>query len=373
MIEIIAVNSSKLQKEFIDFPHSLFKNDPNYVPELFLEQKELLNPKKNPFFKHAAVQLFLAKENGRTVGRVAAIWNENNNKFNHVNEGAFGFFDCINNQETCNILLDSATNWVKEKGADTLVGPINLSTNNSCGLLIQGFDSPPFVMMPYNPPYYMELLSAYGLDKKVDLRAYSVEKEKVNTRSVALLERLEERLARSGIKLRELDVKHFEEDAKRIKEVYNKAWDKNLGFVPMTDQEFDFTAKSLKQILDTKYAIIAEKEGEIIAFALGIPNINEVLIKIKRGRLFPFGIFKLLFGLKKVNSVRVLMLGVLEKYRKQGIEACLYGRIISNALNSNIEQSECSWMLEDNFLMNNAIEKVNGELYKQYRLYQKSL
>lgn len=373
MIKIVKVESKSQLKAYINFPHDLFAADPNYVPELFLGQEDLLSPKKHPFYKHSCAQSFLAYQDDQIVGRITAIWNVNHNTFNQVREGQFGFFDCINDKAVSRLLLAAAEDWVKEKGGELIVGPVNLSTNDSCGLLVEGFDRPPMAMMPYNPPYYMELINDMGFVHKIDLRAYLVIKDKASQRSVLLLDKLESRLNRSGIVFRQLNLKDFDNEARKIKEVYNKAWDKNLGFVPMTDDEFKYIAKELKMILDTRYAIVAEKGDEIVGFAVGIPNINEILINIKRGRLFPLGIFKLLFGLKKVKSLRILMLGVLTNYRKLGIEACLYGRIIKNAIPSGIEIAECSWMLDTNYLMNHAIEEINADLYKRYRLYEKAL
>ena len=373
MINIIPVETKKQRAEFIDFPHDLYMGDPNYVPELFVAQDDLLNSQKHPFYLHSSAQLFLAYKDNRIVGRIAAIWNTHNNSFNNVNEGQFGFFDCINDQEVANTLFDTALSWVKEKGGEKIVGPINLSTNETCGLLIEGFDRPPVAMMPYNHPYYIDLIENYGFAKQVDLRAYEVTTEKANLRSVQLLEKLEERLKRSGIILRQIDLKNFKSEAEKIKKVYNKAWDKNLGFVPMTDEEFAYIAKDLKMIVDPHYCLIAEKDNEIIGFAVGIPNINEIQINIKRGRLLPTGIFKLLFGRKKIKTLRVMMLGVLEEYRKLGIEACLYGRIIKTAKVRGITGAECSWMLDHNYMMNHAIEQINGELYKRYRIYEKMI
>jgi len=373
MITIIPVETKKQRAEFIDFPHDLYLDDSNYVPELFVGQDDLLNPAKHPFYLHSTAQPFLAFREGKIVGRILAIWNVHYNVFNNVSEGQFGFFDCINDQEVAKALFDAATQWVKAKGGVKLTGPINLSTNETCGLLIDGFDKPPVAMMPYNYPYYMDLIDGAGFSKQVDLRAYEVTTETANMRSVQLLERLEERLKRSGIILRQINLKDFKNEADKIKKVYNEAWDKNLGFVPMTDEEFAWIAKDLKMIVDPDFCIIAEKDNEIIGFSVGIPNINEILIKIKRGRLLPTGIFKLLFGKKKIKSLRVMMLGVLENYRKLGIEACLYGRIIKNATPRGIRGAECSWMLEHNYMMNHAIEQINGELYKQYRIYEKSI
>ena len=373
MIRIVSVENKKQRASFIDFPHDLYREDSNYVPELFMGQDDLLNPRKHPFYKHSTARLFLAYRDQKLVGRIAAIWNVNHNSFNNVKEGQFGFFDCIDDQEVANSLFEHVFNWVKEKGGERIVGPINLSTNDSCGLLVEGFDRPPMAMMPYNFPYYERLILGNGFLKKVDLRAYLVNKQNANNRSVLLLDKLEARLGRSGIHLRQINIRDFNNEAEKIKKVYNKAWDKNLAFVPMTDEEFMYVAKDLKMIVDPKYCILAEKNGEIVGFALGIPNINEILIKIKRGRLFPTGIFKLLFGRKNIKSLRVLMLGVLEDYRRLGIEACLYGRIIKNAIPEGIVEAECSWMLDDNYLMNHAIEQINADFYKRYRLFEKTL
>lgn len=373
VIKIIPVENKKQRAEFIDFPHDLYEGDRNYVPELFLGQDDLLNPKKHPFYKHSTTKLFLAYKDHKLVGRIAAIWNVNHNSFNQLQEGQFGFFDCIDDQEVARRLLDHAADWVRKKGGDKIVGPINLTTNDTCGLLVEGFDRPPMAMMPYNYPYYESLIKQAGFEKKVDLRAYLVNKATASRRSVLLLDKLETRLERSGIHLRQINLKDFTNEAQKIKKVYNQAWDKNLGFVPMTDEEFMYVAKDLKMIVDPKYCILAEKEGEIIGFALGIPNINEILIRIKRGRLLPSGIFKLLFGRKNIKSLRVLMLGVLANYRRLGIEACLYGRIIKNAIPLGITEAECSWMLDDNYMMNHAIEQINGDFYKRYRLFEKTL
>ncbi|MFD2548930.1 hypothetical protein ACFSR5_14870 [Sphingobacterium suaedae] len=373
MIEIVPVQSKKQLAKFIDLPHDLYAKDPNYVPELFLGQQDMLSASKHPFYKHSEAQPFLAYKDGKLVGRVVAIWNRNHNAFNNVTEGQFGFFESINDQEVANRLLETAAEWVRKRGGNNIVGPVNLTTNDTCGLLIDGFDRPPMAMMPYNPPYYLDLITHAGYQKKVDLRAYLVTKANANQRSVVLLDKLEERLKRSGILLRQINLKDFANEAKKIKQVYNRAWDKNLGFVPMTDEEFNHTAKDLKAIVDPKYCIVAEKDNEVIGFALGIPNINEILIHIKRGRLLPFGIFKLLFGMKKIRTLRVLMLGVLEGHRKLGIEACLYGHIIKNSIPSGIEAAECSWMLDHNYNMNHAIEQINADLYKRYRLYEKAV
>ncbi|AXE18703.1 hypothetical protein DR864_13550 [Runella rosea] len=373
MIRVASVDSKKELGQFIDFPHDLYRDDKNYVPELFIAQRDMLTPGKHPFHEHSTVKPFLAYSNLRIVGRIAAIFNRNHNTFTGRKDGFFGFFDCIDDQEVADALIKQASEWLKSQGAEQLNGPVNFSTNDPSGLLVEGFDRPPMAMMPYNAPYYEKLLLKTGLRKKTDLLAYELEVSNSNDRSIKLLDTLQQRLKRAGITIRKVNLKDFKNEVVKIRDVYNSAWDKNLGFVPMTDNEFDYLAKDLKLILDPNYCIVAEKDGKFVGFALGIPDINQVLINIKRGRLLPTGIFKLLFQKKNITRIRVLTLGVLEGYRKMGIEACLYGTIIKNTYGTKITGGECSWMLEDNYLMNHAIEQINGKLYKRYRLYEKEL
>ncbi|KAA6434079.1 hypothetical protein FEM33_22625 [Dyadobacter flavalbus] len=373
MKQIVHVNSPKELKLFIDFPHDLYRNDKNYVPELFIAQKDMLSPDKHPFYEHSEVKLFLVRDGESITGRIAAIYNRNHIEFTGKNDGFFGFFDAIDDQETVNLLLYEAVKWLKAKGVSNLVGPVNLSTNDTCGLLIDGFERPPMAMMPYNAPYYIELLKNAGLSKQTDLLAYEINVNTANDKSVRLIDALENRLKRSGVIIRKVNMKDFKNEVVKIRQVYNKAWDKNLGFVPMTEKEFDYLAKDLKMILDPNFCLVAEKDGEMVGFVLGIPDINQILIKIKRGRLLPTGIFKLLMGKKNITRIRVLTLGVIEGYRKMGIEACLYGHIIKNTYGTKVTGGECSWMLEENYLMNHAIEQINGQLYKRYRLFEKAI
>ncbi len=375
MIKIVPIASKgKELKAFIDFPHDLYKDDQFYVPELFMAQRDLLNPGKHPFYLHGQVQLFLAYRGDTIVGRVAGIINGNHNQFNNVQEGFFGFFDCINDQEVANALLKAAEDWIRAKGAQTMVGPVNPSTNEPCGLLVEGYDSSPMIMMPYNKPYYKDLLEKYGLHKQVDLLAYALYDSDLGDKPVRLQEALAARLAARGIVVRPFDLKHnFKRELEQFGKVYNQAWDKNMGFVPMTKEEFNFMGKDMKLIADTDFCLAAEHNGEVVGIALCLPDINQVLKKVKRGRLFPTGIFKLLSGRKKINALRIMALGVLEPYRKMGIEACFYATIMKNALRKGFTMAEASWMLEHNDLMNRAIENMNGKQYKTYRIFEKKL
>jgi GNAT superfamily N-acetyltransferase len=373
MIRIEPVTGSKGMKTFIDFPHALYAGDAHYVPELFIAQRDLLTPGKHPFHEHAEVRLFLAYEEDKLVGRIAAILNKNHNTFNQTTDGFFGFFDLVDSQVVADALLKAAAAWLKEKGATTLVGPCNPSTNEPCGLLIEGFDSAPVAMMTYNRPYYAKLLEHAGLGKKVDLLAWWIDRESRSDRTVRLLDSLQARLERNGITIRPVNVKDFKNETAKLRAVYNKAWDKNLGFVPMTENEFNYLAKDLKLLLDPKLCLLAEHKGEIVGFALAIPDVNQILIKVRRGRLLPFGIVKLLTGMKKIKSIRVLALGVIDGYRKMGIEACFYAYIIKRGLERGMQGAEASWILEDNEMMNRGIESVNGKVYKKYRIYEKAI
>jgi GNAT superfamily N-acetyltransferase len=373
MIKVVPAEGSKGLKTFIDFPHALYQDDPNYVPELFIAQRDLLTPGKHPFHEHAKVRLFLAYNDGKLEGRIAAILNGEHNEFNHATDGFFGFFDVTDNQAIATALVETATAWLKTQGATTLIGPVNPSTNEPCGLLIEGFDGPPVVMMTYNKPYYQRQLETTGLVKKVDLLAWWIARETFNDRSVRLQEALEQRLKRQGITIRQVNIKDFKNETTKLRNVYNGAWDKNLGFVPMTENEFNYLAKDLKLLLDPKLCLVAEHEGKMVGFALAIPDVNQVLIKIRKGRLLPFGILKLLLGMKKVKSFRVLALGVSEGYRKMGIEACFYASIIRRGLDRGMLGAEASWILEHNDLMNKGIESVNGKVYRKYRIFEKAI
>lgn len=372
MKKIVPVQSKKELAAFIDFPHELYKNDPLYVPELFIAQKDLLTT--HPFHKHSSLQTFLAYDGDKIVGRIAAVYNTNHNSFNKVNDGFFGFFDCINDQETANLLFETATKWVKEKGAQKIIGPVNPSTNETCGLLIKGFDKSPVVMMTYNPEYYINLLETAGFKKQTDLLAWYWDGQKYNDKSLRMLDMLQERLTRnSGITIRKINLKNFKQEADALRDVYNKAWDKNLGFFPMTNEEFDYTAKDLKMILDPDFALVAEQDGKIVGFGVAIPDINQILKTIKKGRLLPTGIFKLLLNKKKVNGIRIMLLGVIDGYRKLGIEATLYGNIIKEYRRKGLKYAEASWTLEHNDMVNRAIEAIGGEQYKTYRIYEKPI
>jgi GNAT superfamily N-acetyltransferase len=335
--------------------------------------QELLNPKKNPFFEHSTADLFLAFRDNKIVGRIAAIQNNNYNKFAGTNVAYFGFFDVIEDFSVAQKLIETAINWAKEKGHIALYGPTNFSTNETAGILVDGFDMPPVINMTYNKPYYATFMEKMGFAKQMDLLAYKIPTQTVSEKSLRVAEMLEKRLNKRGITIRNVLLKNWDKEVKIIHQLYKDAWDKNWGFVPPTDKEFQHLADSLKMILVQEMVFLAEKDGKGIGFFLAVPNINEIMIKQKRGRILPFGALRLLFGKRKTKILRIILLGVVEEYRKLGIEAIFYAKIIRYAQQNGIHFGEGSWILENNEMMNKGLQNLNGEAYKRYRIFQKPI
>ena len=368
MVKILEVKSSGDLKTFIDFPHELYKTDPNYVPALYMSEKNLLT--KHPFHQHSEMTLFLAYKDQKVVGRIAAILNNNYNTYHHEN---VGFFDTVDDIKVAGALLETVEKCLKTYRIKSLIGPVSPSTNEMCGYLVEGRNEPPAVMMAYNKLYYDNLFLKLGFKKNTDLLAYIIDLADFDDRSVKILGKLTERLKSRYITIRKVNLKNFDKEIAQCMDVYNEAWSRNFGFVPMTDAEFAQMAKEAKMILDTDFCLVAEHNGKAVGFTLCIPDINQIQIKMKKGRLFPFGIFKLLFGRKKIKKLRVLALGVKEDYRKLGIEAVLYGIMLQNAVKKNIIEAEASWILEDNEMMNRALENINAKVYKRYRIVEKHI
>ncbi len=368
-IKIIPANSSKEIKKFIDFQHELYRGDTNYVPELFIAQKEMFDKKKYPFYEHGEVQCFLAYRNDKVVGRIAAVNNKRYNEYHNSNIGFIGFFDFEDDLSVAKELLGTAKQWLAKFKFDRILGPMNFSTNETAGLLVDGYNYPPMVMMTYNSAYYEKIYEALGFAKEMDLYAYAINGKTLSDKAVRLCNVLEKRLASRNITIRNLNLKDFKNEAARIKSIYNSAWEKNWGFVPFSDKEFDHLAEALKLTLDPKFGFIAEHEGKPIGFSVALPDINEITKNFRKGRLLPFNIFKLLWNKNKTKNIRVVTLGVIEGYRRKGIEAVFYARTINEGRNSGKYMAEASWILENNAEMNQAAVNLNGERYKTYRIY----
>jgi GNAT superfamily N-acetyltransferase len=364
--EVTAVDSQKALNEFIELPYRLYRGDPHWVAPLRLAVKELLDRRKHPYYANAEVEFFLARRNGTTVGRIAAIIDRAHNRVHEENAGFFGFFESVHDVSVAEALLARARRWVFDHGAGFLRGPVNPSTNYECGMLIDGFDSSPMVMMPYNPRYYPELMDRAGLRKSKDLLAYL---SNANTIDLDKIGRVADRvLAQSGVKVRPINMKDFQADVTRVWDVYSKAWSGNWGYIPMSREEFFAMAKEMKQILKPDLVLLGEVGGKVVGFALALPDINQAL-KPAGGSLFPTGLFKILYHQRLIRTVRVLALGVVEEYRTSGVAAAFYATLVRNARKLGFGDCEMSWILEDNVLMNRSIEVMGATRYKTYRIY----
>jgi hypothetical protein len=369
-LTISAVQSKRDRERFIRMVWPLYKGYPHWVPPLLIDRRMILDTKKNPFYDHAEIELFLAYRNNEILGRIAAIINRNHNKFHEENIGFFGFFESINDQIVATSLIEKAKEWLAAKGVDAIRGPVNPSTNDDIGVLVEGFDKPPAIMMPYNPEYYDTLLQGAGVEKVKDVYSYYVHKDQVMSGKLPrIMEALKQR---DSFKIRHLNMKDFKAELNRVKVVYNNAWSKNWGFVPMTDAEFDHLADSLKQIVDPRIVLFAEKNDEPIGFALSVPDINQILIHNKRGRLIP-GVLRLLWNRKKIDFVRIIILGVILKYQRSSAGAILFYETAIRAVQNGYFHGEAGWVLDNNVMMNRAAEFLNADRYKTYRLYESPL
>ena len=370
-ITVKPVQSKKDFNTFLKFPWKVYKNDPYWVPPLFIEKKKILDKKKNPFFKRADMEMFLAEKNGEVVGRIAAIRNDVHNEVHNENIGFFGFFESINDQDVANKLFETAEKWCKDQGLDAIRGPANPSSNDEYALLIEGFDDSPRLMMTYNPKYYMDLIENYGFKKIKDLYAWKIENDKI-MKSEKLLRVSEIARKRSGIKIREVDMKNFKKELEIVKYIYNKAWAPNWGFIPMTDEEIDALASDLKPLIEPSIVLFGEIDGKPVGFALVMLDFNQIF-KEMNGHLFPFNFIKLYTKRKQIKWARIITLGIIPEYQKRGLDAVFYYEIAKRAEKLGILLGEASWILEDNEMMNRGAKVMNGTLYKKYRVYQKEI
>lgn len=369
-IEVQAVNSRKDVINFIKFPWQIYKNTPNWVPPLISDRKKVMDRQKNPFYKHAEVEYFLARKNGRILGRIAAILNHAHNTVHHENIGFFGFFECVNDQLVANALFEKVRDLLKTRGVSAIRGPASPSINDEYGLLVDGFDQLPAILMPYNPPYYQSLIESAGFHKIKDLYSYHLKKADVISEKLVRVAEIVRK--REGLTFRSLKMDDFENEVKLIKELYNRVWQNNWGAVPMTDEEFDALAKDLKPIVVPDLVIIAEYNHEPIGFALTLPDLNIALKHNRSGNLLT-GLFYLMWHRKKINRVRIIILGVLPERQKTGAASVLFYETARRGIELGYTEGEAGWVLEDNFMMNRAAELFNSTRYKTYRIYDMSI
>ncbi|HEU5041719.1 MAG TPA: hypothetical protein VFT84_12890 [Gemmatimonadales bacterium] len=333
----------------------------------------LLSRKKNPFFEHAEAEYFLAERDGAVVGRIAAISNRLHNETHHDRVGFFGFFECVDDQGVADALFAAADGWCRARGLEVLRGPASFSVNDECGLLVEGFDTMPTLMMPHNPRYYVTLVEGAGFTKAKDLLVYQGGSEERYHPVPERLARATELIRqRQGITLRGLDMKRFDADVAVIKRIYNEAWEKNWGFVPMTESELDHLAEQFKPVVIPEIVPFAEKDGQVIGFGIVLPDLNEVFKHSRSGRLLPL-LPRLLWKVKtrRFKRARILLLGILPEFRGKGIDAMLYHWIWTRCGELGITWGEAGWILEDNPAMNAGLEKMTFKVYKTYRLYDR--
>jgi GNAT superfamily N-acetyltransferase len=374
-IQIEPVTDKRGVLELIEFPFKLYRGDRNWVPPLIEERRDFLDPNKNPFFEHARFQLFLARRDGDLVGTIGAVVDDNHNQVHDERMGAFGFFESIDNQEVAGALLGAAEDWVRAQGMTIMRGPMNFSTNHEVGLLIEGDDESPMVMMTYNPRYYARLIEARGYVKAMDLFAYIGDLDDRLHNGPPKLYRAAEKAAKNaGIRVRKADMRHFAEEVKRARSIYDRAWTRHWGFVPLTEKEGDFLAAGLKPVIDPDLVLIAETlDGAPIGMSITLPDLHQALKRSGGGHMLPFGLLKFLWHKRKVDQVRLWGMGVIEEYRGRGIDALFYIETARAALAKGYKRIEGSWILESNTMMNRIIERLGGRRYKTYRIYEKSL
>jgi len=370
-VRAVPVTNKKELLTFITYPHILYKDSPHYVPHLVFERKQFFNPGKNPFFSHADVEYFLAIDDGGScLGRISAHVDWKFVNFHKEKTGFFGFYDSVEDEEVTGVLLEAAENYLRKKEMEKVIGPMNFNTNDEVGILREGFDSPPYIMMPYNYPYYGKLLERSGYVKEKDLFAYYVEYPGYVPGGI---DKVSRRAKRSlPVTIRNIEMKHFERELDVVKRIYNSAWEKNWGFVPMDDKELEYLAENLKPVIDPSIVFFAMLDDEEVGFFIAIPDFNMILKELG-GKIFPLGFLKLLFGKGKIDRIRVLVMGVVEKYRRGGIEAVMLEEIYRAGPLNGFAKGELSWILEDNWMMNKIISRLTGEPYKTYRVYGKEL
>ena len=363
---------------FIDLPWKIYRDDPNWVPPLKASVRELLDVKRHPFYDgghEAELELFLAWEGRDVVGRVAAILNHTHNRVHDENVAFFGFFETIDRPDVARALLSAVEGWAAGHGATAVRGPVNPSTNYECGLLVEGFDRPPVLMMTYNPGSYPRLIEGAGFRKVKDLHAFI---SPVHGASLERLQRLAERTRRRNPKLttRGVDLKDFAREVRQVQEIYNSAWEKNWGFVPMSDAEIEWLAKELKPLVQTDLLRFALDDGEPVAFLLTIPDWNPVLADLD-GSPWRHPVRTLRHVLKSkpetMEGLRVITLGVKAEHRKRGIEGILFGEGLEKSIEIGYSWCEYSWILEDNEVTKRAVRLMDGELYKVYRIFEKAI
>ncbi len=373
-VEVRAVSGASDLKRFIDLPFRLHANHPLWVPPLKLERRLFLNRRMNAFFSHGEAAYFLALRDGRVLGRVSAQVNHAFNDYQKKNWGWFGFLEFEDDQEVLEALLNAAAGWLSERGKERMVGPASFAMNDESGVLIEGFDLPPMIVQPWNPPYYQQRIEQAGMTKAMDLLMWNLEvsdREKVLPVIFELAEKVE---SDHGIRVRPMRRWQLRKDMDAFAEVYNSAWSKNWDFVPYSKKDLDAYAQELQLVFDKHWFMIAERQdtGEVVGMAITVPDVNQVLARMK-GRLLPLGWWHFLRKGKTIDRVRVGFLGVKPEYQHTGVAAKLYVEHFNAAAVRPQTGGEMGWILETNTAMNRGMEAMGGRVVKRYRVYERPL
>ncbi len=375
-VTIRAVRTRRELKRFVKVPFGIHRDHPQWVAPLIFERMEFLNREKNPYFEHAEAEYFIAERDGEAVGRISAQIDQRWDQFQGGSDAMFGFFETANDPEVATALFEAATEWVGSKGRARILGPMDFTTNDEVGILIEGFERRPMILEPWHPPYYRELIEARGFAKTMDLLMWELqfgELKEGERFDASIHAAARKALGEEGIVIRNMRKRDMAAEVRRFMDVYNEAWGDNWGFVPITDAEVKFQAKNLKQVLDEDWAYMAEKDGEVVGAALTLPDVNQVMAKMD-GRLLPFGWARFLIGKRKVDQCRVFALGVKHDYRHSGVAAGLYLKHLETAAApGGIVGGEMGWILETNGPMNRAMEGMGGKVVKRYRIYERAL
>jgi GNAT superfamily N-acetyltransferase len=375
-VTIQSVHSKRDLKRFVKVPFAVHREHPQWVAPLVFERMEFLDRDKNPYFQHAEAEYFLAECGGAPVGRITAQVDERWDEFQGGNDAMFGFFETAEDPEVAAALLDAAAGWARDRGRERLLGPMDFTTNDEIGILIEGYERRPMILEPWHPPHYRELIEAAGFGKAMDVQMWELQfgdLKQGESFDPSIHAAAEKALNDEGIVIRNMRKREMASEVRRFMDVYNEAWGDNWGFVPITDAEVEFQAKNLKQVIDEDWAYMAEKDGEVVGAALTLPDVNQVLARLN-GRLLPFGWLRFLLGKGKVDQLRVLALGVKHDYRHSGVAAGLYLKHLETAAGPGaIAGGEMGWILETNGPMNRAMEGMGGKVVKKYRIYEKAL
>lgn len=371
-VKPIDLQNGAEKKLFVNFDREIYKDNPHWVQPLRMDVNGRLDVKKHPFYNNAKIQCFMAYLHGKPVGRIAAIQNNQFNQFHNCKTGFWGFFECINNQDVANALFNEAKVWLIERGLETMQGPVNPSTNYESGLLVEGFDDPPKIMMTYNPEYYVSLVEGFGLKKAMGLLAYRFEKDEV-LKNEKFLRVKDIARDRSKVSVRPINLKNLKHEVEIIKKIYNKSWENNWGFAPMSDEEINLMADELKMAVDPGFfPFLVNEKGEEVGMALALHDFNYIF-KSFNGNLFPFNFIKLFTKKKEIKWMRVVLLGILPEWRNKGLDSLLYYELIKTGMERGLLHAEASWILEDNPAMNRGIAVVNGKVYKRYNIYEMNI